>query len=198
MNRDTRIAYYKQTLSNVNVVHDSGLYCITGEQKGKFVLLIWQGRKSKPRNAYAFKTCDQRAEYYKKQLESAQQALAKRATLKSINNAFRAQDHFAIGDIIVNKWGYEQTNVDFYKVTGFRARTKMQLTPIAQTVEPGSEYPHGMACNVLPNTEITTGQALEVTVKYRDWKKGAWIVPPASYYYFTKWDGRSEYRSWYA
>ena len=44
-----------------------------------------------------------------------------------------APNHFAPGDIVFNHWGYEQTNIDFYRVTKV-TRSFLTLEAIASTV----------------------------------------------------------------
>ena len=40
--------------------------------------------------------------------------------------------NIALGTIYVHSWGYDQTNVDFYEVTGLNGRTMVTLAPIGQ------------------------------------------------------------------
>lgn len=49
---------------------------------------------------------------------------AKRAALK-------ASDHFTVGDVLTNSWGYDQTNIDFYQVVEVLPRS-IKIRPIAQ------------------------------------------------------------------
>ncbi len=39
-----------------------------------------------------------------------------------------------IGDIFVNSWGYEQTNIDFYQVTALRGTTMVELRKLNKLV----------------------------------------------------------------
>lgn len=52
-----------------------------------------------------------------------------------------------VGDVYVNTWGYDQTNVDAYQVVRVTDKS-MWLTPIATAVVPGSEG--FMSCKVVP------------------------------------------------
>jgi hypothetical protein len=108
-----------------------------------------------------------------------------------------ATDHFNVGDIIVNSWGWEQTNIEFYTVTAVKGKTIEVAEVYSQQVE-GSMYGHGMACNVTPSNVIKeNGDTYKLRIK-PGYNGGAAICQPESYYYMHKWDGRPMYQSWYA
>lgn len=53
-----------------------------------------------------------------------------------------------VGDLYYDSWGYEQTNIDFYQITGIKGKT-FEITPIAKKY--CNEAPSGgMSDNVLP------------------------------------------------
>ena len=109
------------------------------------------------------------------------------------NAAVIASDFYKIGDIVYNSWGYEQTNIDFFKVVKVGPRT-IEVREIDQKTEPGSEYSHGMACKVIPGENfLKEGKTYLLRVK-----KGGILSSPESYYYISKWDGQPVYCSWYA
>ena len=118
----------------------------------------------------------------------------RKAAKKEADKNTLATDFYNVGDIIVNSWGWEQTNIDFYQVVKTTKKC-IFAEEIGQTVEKDSEYSHGMACNVLPtqNQFVKNGDKYRLTVK----ANGA-LSNPASYYYMHKWDGRPMYKSWYA
>lgn len=41
-----------------------------------------------------------------------------------------------IGDIFVDDWGWEQTNIDFYQVVGLRGKSSVELRPIHSISRP--------------------------------------------------------------
>ena len=46
-----------------------------------------------------------------------------------------------IGDILYSSWGYDQTNIDFFKVKKFVGKTMIELVPIeSKIVESDSPY----------------------------------------------------------
>lgn len=108
----------------------------------------------------------------------------------------KAADHYTIGDIIVNSWGWEQTNIDFYKVIEVLPKS-LKVIQIASEMEPGSMISHGMACKLIPTPANETGDPFILRLK-ADTNGKIWICNPKSFYYFHKWDGQPKYCSWYA
>lgn len=121
--------------------------------------------------------------------ETRKEELAKR---RKANSEVKASDFYKRGDIIVNTWGYEQTNVDFYIVQKVGNRT-IEIAELYQSRVEGSMYQHGMACMVTPGTLNPNGDKYTLRV-YREGQ----LSNPSSYYYMHKWNGRPEYCSWYA
>lgn len=98
-------------------------------------------------------------------------------------------ENIVVGDIFVNSWGYDQTNVDAYQVTRLTPK-KMELAPIATTPVPGTDG--FMCCKVVPvkDSFISNGrkfmvrQAKEFGLTYGWCKK--------------HFEGAQYYNSWYA
>ena len=112
------------------------------------------------------------------------------------NAALSAADHFQVGDIVYNSWGYEQTNIDFYLVTAVKNKTIEVRAIYAREVE-GSMYGHGMACMVIPGEDfIPNGATYQLKVK-SGYRGSIDLSAPKSYYHFSKWSGRPLYMSWY-
>jgi hypothetical protein len=125
-----------------------------------------------------------------RQKEKAEHQAAKKAARKEV----KASDHYELGDIIVNTWGYDQTNVDFYQVTKLTTKT-IEVKEIGQKIEERTETSNGMSCNVLPdvNSFIVDGDCYNLRV----YENGN-LSNPKSHYYMRKWSGKSQYCSWYA
>lgn len=123
----------------------------------------------------------------------------KRSKIKELNKTLKASEHFKIGDIIVNTWGYEQTNVEFYQVIGMTEKT-IKVREVSQKSE--NMYSHGMACNVMPDIDnfLESEKPFNLLLKYSTWNNNNEVIicQPSSHYYFHKWSGKSEYKSWYA
>lgn len=147
-------------------------------------------------DSFGYYTIEQAEKAYEEKVTNITQNLQKRADeaaeKRAKNKETKASDHYKIGDIIVNSWGWEQTNIEFYKVVEVLPKT-IKIRELSQDIEPGSEYSHGMACNVLPSDEfLTDGDSYSLRVT-----AGGRLSNPQSYYYMHKWDGKPEYNSWY-
>jgi hypothetical protein len=69
-----------------------------------------------------------RAETYANQFSetvrrSEQWRSDRNAERKAKRAALRASDFWAVGDVVYNSWGYEQTNIDFYQVVEVKAKS---------------------------------------------------------------------------
>ncbi len=108
-----------------------------------------------------------------------------------------------MGDIITNSWGYDQTNVDWYRVTR-TSEFYVWLQPIAgHTKETGF-----MSGQSVPHVE--TNDADPSKWGYKDTKEPeerhkatSYGDPATSSVCFkfgsgSKWDGQARYESWYA
>lgn len=150
---------------------------------------------------YYFATEQRREEflssYLAKEIESSKRKEVAKQERKEKNATLQASDYFKVGEIVVNTWGYEQTNVEFYQILGVLNKTLI-VREIYQKAD-GDYYPHGMACNVLPekNNFITDKKEFRLRLKSVSWQSAPVICNPQSYYYFHKWDGRPQYNSWY-
>lgn len=104
---------------------------------------------------------------------------------------------FKVGDIVTNSWGYDQTNVDWYRVAKTTANF-VWLQPICGHTEQtgfmsGDSMPHIETTDPNPATwgfkdakgdvEMHKAYGSHVCMKYGSG---------------SKWDGRKMYESWYA
>ena len=67
-----------------------------------------------------------------------------------------------VGDVFYNSWGYEQTNINFYQVTGLRGSTQILLRPISSVITKNCGF-----CSVMvkPVKDTFTGEEIRKTVK---------------------------------
>ena len=68
----------------------------------------------------------------------------------------RLKEFVSIGDVFYTSWGYEQTNVDYYKVVGFRGTSTLELQQIGAIATPTSHGPCGG--EKIPNPEHLIGE----------------------------------------
>jgi hypothetical protein len=99
-----------------------------------------------------------------------------------------------VGDIFVASWGWDQTNIDFYKVVRLIGKTMALLQPIGYRPVPGSE---GFMCDkVQPDPDKEIGDPIRRVVEGRGDFVGA-RIDSVSYASPCPPDHKA-YRSWYA
>jgi hypothetical protein len=87
----------------------------------------WRGNADKPAWYYGFRDVGRAEQYvteFARQVKASEDTRAgwkkdrqeKRAALK-------AADHWAVGDVIYNSWGYDQTNIDWYQVVEVKPKS---------------------------------------------------------------------------
>jgi hypothetical protein len=147
---------------------------------------------------YVFKTIEEARQWVDKTFANLSANIESREREKrqrrEADAAVSAADFYKVGDIVLNTWGYEQTNVDFYEVVKVGNKT-IDIKEIGAATVEGSMYSHGMACELTPEPRkfLVNGKSYRLKVK-----AGGGLSNPESYYYMHKWNGRPQYCSWYA
>lgn len=109
---------------------------------------------------------------------------ARKAERKNFKSDLKA------GDILSGTWGWEQTNVEFYKVLSKKGST-IEIRELGQKTVEGSTYSHGMADMRLPGDNfVADAPIIKKLVRSAYIKINDCIS-------LSKWDGRAEYCSWY-
>lgn len=99
----------------------------------------------------------------------------------------------AAGDVLVSSWGYDQTNVDFYKVVGPAPIGKFAtLVKVGQTYVSGDHW----VGKVVAAPDAVIGRPFKKKVKASPYH-GA-CVKIASYAHATPWDGKPQSQTGYA
>ena len=92
------------------------------------------------------------------------------------------------GDILYSSWGYDQTNVDWYRVADRKGK-RVYLQPLAEQVtETGFMCGHSIPGG-------PTGQVFYREARGSEESEYVKIKP---YAYAAKWDGQPKRCSWYA
>ena len=161
-----------------------------GKQGNFFVAQGFGGKRSKPDFYYLYKT----EEGMLKKVISYLELAKSRKKSKEEQKQKRADDRKKLmeeikpGSILYATWGYEQTNVDFYKVLEVKG-TKVTLIELSHKSVEGSEYSHGMACNVVAGSPLDK-EPVTLTI-------GSYGVKVCSSVTLRPWDGKQVYKSWY-
>lgn len=168
----------------------------------KKVAILYAGKSNKKVWYYRFQTVESMHDDINKTIKNivankkADLELKERA--KALQAVLKASDHFQIGEIIVNSWGYDQTNVDFYQVVEVLNK-KIRVQELKQERVQGSDH-SSMSCDVLPiKDDFYSEDLLLLSIKINKWgNNDVAICNPEHFYHFRKWDGTKEYCSWYA
>lgn len=114
----------------------------------------------------------------------------------------RYSDGADVGDILVSVWGYDQTNVDYYRVER-RTKASVWIVRIGQRLVEGSEgfmservMPD--PTNVLPWDYDADYRPRMHLVKCPAWNDGRAVLHLTSYSSAHAWEGRPSYQSHYA
>lgn len=135
------------------------------------------------KTAYISRECTRKANQEKRAAEYREQKKADRRA---------AAAEVKVGDIFVNSWGYDQTNVDFAEVTALNG-LKATLRPLSHTTSQTEGY-SSMAGHAMPTPGAYKGG------EFTKQLQGSAGHPAfsAKCGYWRKWDGRPQYESWYA
>lgn len=108
-----------------------------------------------------------------------------------------------VGDIFYMSWGYEQTNVDFFRVKALRGKTQVILQEVSLNIteEKGIS---GMSCDrkygkdysLVKNSCFVNDNEKGIVKKVQGTKERPFI-DMTSYANAYKYDGRELYESWY-
>jgi len=106
------------------------------------------------------------------------------------SKGYMPKQEVKINDIFVNTWGYEQTNVDFYKVVGLTKKSVKIQQLKQKTTETGF-----MCGNTFPLNEFEDDKVLTKRIQY-DSEGKVFVRMP--YGWCDLWEGKPESCSWYA
>ena len=165
--------------------------------------IFYAGKSSKSWWFFRFGSIDEMIDRIYKSVDNKirieTEKLQKKEAQKKAMDNLKASDYFSVGDVIVNTWGWEQTNVDFYQVIEVLNK-KIKVREICSEIVKATG---GMSADVTAcKDSFLNDKILLLSLKPDVNKTGdvtsCRICNPESYYYFRKWDGRPEYSSWYA
>jgi hypothetical protein len=159
----------------------------------RIVAVAYRGNAAKPSFHYCYKDAaavDQAIRKFFSGLKQHRELVSKRRTESYKPHTFK------VGDIITNSWGYDQTNVDWYRVAR-TSKSYVWLQPIAgRTEETGF-----MSGNSTPHVETASENPEQWG--FKDLKKPAEKHLASGDYISMKygcgkkWNGEKVYESWY-
>ena len=105
------------------------------------------------------------------------------------------REEVPVGSILVDSWGYDQTNIDYYKVVSVSPSGKsVMVVKVGQKMVEGSEG--FMSESVLPNPESVFGDPFRALLRFKD--DGRFYYAVGKGRSFMKDDGKPSYQSHYA
>lgn len=143
----------------------------------------FKGKSQKPTFAFVFETTARRDTYVLEWLEGLRAQKPKPHTLK-------------VGGVLCASWGYDQTNVDFYKITKLVGKTMIEFSKVGVI----SDHEDGKAAlsmqdHVTPDVTTVEAGIYRRRVSMFGDRPCVGITSCANGYL---WDGKPKFRSWYA
>jgi len=152
--------------------------------------IAYSGKKSKPDFHYDLKTVERKDNYIQEYISSKEKEIDEREAHKRKQKELLLKELNEIvpgKTIIYTSWGYDQTNVDWYLVTGIKGKT-LTLQEIGHDIHTSEGY-SSMSGNATPNVKKIVGSEFKQSIRNTLKVNG---------YYARVWDKLPKYVSWYA
>jgi len=125
--------------------------------KPGFYAVGFAGKRKKPDFNYRYRDEAKREEAVKRYFEGRQKTIDYKNKIRDERKA--AKRGLDVGDVLYASWGYDQTNIDYYQVTGLIGKTMVEVRPIAGAhVE--TPDAHWMTGRCTPDVGNFTGDAM--------------------------------------
>jgi len=180
----------------ITVEHPAGLgLAYVYRCRGKYAVIAYGGKRTSADFHFIYADLEKAHDRIERWFDglNAHVAAVKDRRAKSF-----AGHTFKVGDIVTNSWGYDQTNVDWYRVTRTSASYVWLREISAQVEETGF-----MSGRSVPHVDTTDADPTKWN--FRDIADRKEFRRKASGDHVTmrhgcgsKWDGREKYASWYA
>jgi len=169
------------------VKFDGALEVYIVDNGPSYVAKGFKGKAAKPAFYYDFKTAERMAEYIDKFFADYAEMVEYKANEKAKAKAQKAEaaKNLKVGDIYYSSWGYDQTNIDFYKIVDVKG-AKATLVKIAKSYL-DSEFAY--EDKVVPAPNVIVGKPMNKIVD----QFGNFNI--ASYAGAYKWNGEPKYQT---
>lgn len=120
---------------------------------------------------------------------------------KKIAEARENMNHdYKVGEIYYDSWGYDQTNIDFYKVLEAGKKSITMVKIASKTAENQPSGYSSMSAFVVPNPDFKIGKPFKKIVQVRYWNDKISYGITSKHGCFSKYtEGKNGvYESWYA
>ena len=181
--RLTREFFVPSKFKEKIVKFDGAVEVYIMEDGPKYVAKGFKGKAAKSAFYYNFKTAERMNAYVEKFFADYERALEYKAERKAEVKAAKskAAEEIKVGDIYSSSWGYDQTNVDFYKVLEVKKASAVIVKVGSETVSD-----RGSCTDVVAVPEVETGEPMLKRI-------GEYGFKVRSFAHATKWDGKPKY-----
>jgi hypothetical protein len=168
-------------------------YKINGhEEYVEYIAAGFSGKKDKADFYYRFSNKDKFDHYVDKYINAIKSDIESKLKYKEEkkNKAKAVYDNLNIGDVIYTSWGYDQTNIDFYQVTGKFGSNSLKIRELDDKDVP--EADNGIS--------PMAGKKIPIKDKFTDVEKTIRVMGylKVDNHIAYIWDGKPMYYSWYA
>jgi hypothetical protein len=116
----------------------------------------FSGKRNKPDYNYTFKTEEQARKHIAEQFASRKASEVYKQEQRAARRDVRAADHFKVGDLLRTSWGYDQTNVEFFKIVRVLEKSVEVVAIGGKTVTSEGNYgPCAGHCTPDPDNVLT-------------------------------------------
>jgi len=163
------------------------------DTKGRPCARVFKGRSIKPTLRCYYPSTESRDQNVERFLETVRNE----QTAAQERNKERSKPHnLNVGDVLVSSWGWEQTNVDFYKVVTVVSKRTVEVVRIG-TVEAEDEETKSLAMQgkKLPDDSTSTSRPSRHRV---DMGNGEACITVGYRQFARPWNGKPVFYSSYA
>lgn len=146
--------------------------------------LFFTGKQSKPTWFFSFHTVE---DMYKRINETVELIKARDGRKAERAEARKAPHSLKVGDTLYTSWGYEQTNINFYRVVGVMGKQTVKLRELGSKIVSGAGG---------PTTYVVADESRWLNDKILVKRvSGDNYVKIASYATAWLWDGKPKYET---
>lgn len=149
---------------------------------------------------YKFRTATAREVYVSNYFTELEKAEMEKKNLKILKQEVKhfIENPYKLGDVLVNSWGYDQTNVNFYQVVEVKAKSVVIIEICYKVVENSAGYD---SCRVVPvKDNFVNNKSISKRIREFINSEGE-----PDYYFSSAYgsllkhqEGETHYKSWYA
>lgn len=100
--------------------HENGEIIICRCDEKAILAKAYTGYACKPKFFYRFRTLESREKFLEERLAFYKKQYGKE---KPSRKSPDASDHYMVGDVLYDSWGYDQTNIDWFQVTKVKGKS---------------------------------------------------------------------------